>query len=251
MCNSSIAHMKYKKGTFVVIPNKQHLKGKPSEMQSIYFWLCEHADDTGGCFPTKDTISDDAGCSHNTTDKYLKQLEDEGFLRITNRRKKGSKEFTSNHYQVLILTHPPKVVSPSTNTGGTGSTKTGSETNPIINSIHLDVSAIADKPIKKTKKQIREESPYIFKEEMELLRIDTWTAKKIIHNYFLKKNVVYENRKQFDANVKRNLKPAIALMGYTSSQIDKTMDYCEKSYKDFGWGLETVLKRISDVVNKK
>lgn len=120
----------------------------------------------------------------------------------------------------------------------------------ILNPIQVSV---ANKEVekKKTKKQLREESPFIFKEELELLRTNSWIPKKIVFNYFLRKGFTYENRKQFDSAVGRNLKPALQLEGYTSSQIDKTMDYCEKNYKDFGWTLETVVKRISEVANKK
>lgn len=243
--------MKYKKGTFVVIPNKQYLKGKPSEMQSIYFWLCEHADDTGGCYPTKDTISDEAGCSHNTTDKYLKQLEDEGFLKITPRRKKGSMEFTSNHYQVLILSHNPNVVQPTPIIGITPPPKIGSETNPSINEPNLRVESVNTEVVikKKTKKQIREESPFIFKEELEALWNSGWKPKKIIYNYFVRKNIVHENVKQFDSAVARYLRPAQALEGYSSKQIESVMDYLDS--KKLSWTLETISKNISEVVNRK
>ena len=94
--------MKYKKGTFVIVPNLDELKGKPSEMQSIYLWICQHSDSDGLCFPKKATIGREAGCSHNTVDKYLKQLVDDGFLDIKQRRNKDGKN-TSNEYQLLIL----------------------------------------------------------------------------------------------------------------------------------------------------
>lgn len=228
--------MKYKKGTFVVIPNKNYLKGKPSEMQSIYFWLCEHADDNGGCFPTKDKIGEDAGCSHNTVDKYLKQLEDEGFLRITNRRKKGSKEFTSNHYQILIISQPPKVVSPSTNNGMTGSTNNGSETNLSINEPNLT-----------TIQPLVEEEVFSFEEELDKLKGGV-KKMKIIYLYWIKRKWKFENKKQFKSALGRELRPAQALEGYNSDQISEAMEFCEEKYSQ--WTLETLLKVLPSIINK-
>ncbi len=129
--------MKYQKGTFVVVPNKEQLKGKPSEMQAIYFWLCDHADDEGVCFPTKKRIAEEAGCSHNTVDKYLKQLVVDGFLSISNRKKKGSKENTSNSYQINIVEEYPLLVEPATRIGMTPPPNIGSETIPNTNSTQL------------------------------------------------------------------------------------------------------------------
>lgn len=139
--------MKYKKGSFTVIPNKEQLKGKPSQMQSIYFWICEHADTNGNCFPTRKTISQEAGVDIKTVDKYLLQLEEGGFLSKENRMKVGKKEKTSNLYQILIIEDvipkkdvPPKTVQRTTENGATPSTENGAETIPIINSIQLTVA---------------------------------------------------------------------------------------------------------------
>lgn len=98
--------MKYKKGTFVIVPNLDELNGKPSEMQAIYLWICQHSDSNGLCFPKKATIGREAGCSHNTVDKYLKKLVDDGFLEITPRKNKEGKN-TSNEYQLLIMGRTP------------------------------------------------------------------------------------------------------------------------------------------------
>lgn len=98
--------MKYKKGTFVIVPNLEELKCKPSEMQAIYLWICQHTDCNGLCFPKKTTIGKEAGCSHNTVDKYLKKLVEDGFLEITPRKNKEGKN-TSNEYQLLIMGGTP------------------------------------------------------------------------------------------------------------------------------------------------
>lgn len=130
---------KYEKGSFVVIPNKNHLKGKPSAMQSIYFWICEHADENGVCFPTRKMLAQEAGVEIKTLDKYLKQLVEEGFIIQSQRKKENSRENTSNQYQLMILSEevPPKTVQPSTKNGATGTPKNGAETITNINSNNL------------------------------------------------------------------------------------------------------------------
>lgn len=123
--------MKYKKGTFVVVSNKHRLLGKPPEMLAVYFWLSSHADDEGTCFPTKKLLAQEAGCSHNTVDKYLKLLVEEGFISIEHRKKRGSKENTSNLYQLHLMGDLPPT------DGMTLPPSRGSETISNINSTHL------------------------------------------------------------------------------------------------------------------
>lgn len=239
--------MKYKKGTFVVVPNIDVLSGKNTEVQTLFMWLCNFADENGQCFPSRKLLAEKCGLGIRTIDKYIDMLIELRLVEKKKRFNKKKKEFSSNLYQVVI----PHAL-PSATDDTTPSATNIPITIPSINYTHItqEVST-ANKEVKKTKKQIREETPYVFKEELELLRTHSWIPKKIVFNYFLRKGFTYENRKQFDSAVGRNLKPALQLEGYTSSQIDKTMDYCEKNYKDFGWTLETVVKRISEVANKK
>ncbi len=95
--------MIYEKGSFVVIPNKQHLKGKPSEMQSVYFWLCEHADEKGQCYPSRKTLAKESGTGMRSIDKYLLQLEKHGFVKKIKRKKEDNNANLSNLYQILII----------------------------------------------------------------------------------------------------------------------------------------------------
>lgn len=226
--------MKYKKGTFVIIPNKDYLKGKPSEMQAIYFWLCEHANEKGSCFPTKKTLAEEAGCSHNTLDKYLGQLVEEGFLEVKPRKIKGTKENTSNLYQLLIVS---KMVKPTTKSGMTGSPNIGSETVSSINSIHLTT----------TPPKVEEE--FDFKKEMQKLSESKWKPNKIIHLYFKKKGFSFTNKLQWETEYKRNLRPAKELEGYNSSQIEATMDYLDN--QQLTWTLYAIGRNIANVANKK
>lgn len=119
-----------------------------------------------------------------------------------------------------------------------------------INTLNPIPVATAKVELKKTKKEIRENSPFIFNEELEVLGNSKWKPHQIIYNYFLRKGMVFENRKQFDSAVNRFKRPALQLVGYTSQQINKTMDYCDTKFT-VGWTLESVAKTIPEVINKK
>ncbi len=88
-----------------------------------------------------------------------------------------------------------------------------------------------------------------FDNELEKLRTDKKKHIKIIALYWKKKKWVFENKEQFDKALKREMKAATALTGYTGEQIARAIKHCEENYKE--WSLETVGKRITDVVNKK
>lgn len=101
--------MKYERGTFTITPNKEHLRGKPPEMQAVYFWICDRADENGICFPSRAKIAEDCGIkSVRTIDKYIKELADMEILVKTVRKTPGSVENTSNLYQIMILEELPR-----------------------------------------------------------------------------------------------------------------------------------------------
>jgi hypothetical protein len=96
--------MKYKKGTFVTVPNRDILKGEKSSTQNVFFWICDYANEKGECFPSRETLARNAGLkSLRSVDKCLKRLEKIGLITKTIRFKKNSKEKRTNLYQVMII----------------------------------------------------------------------------------------------------------------------------------------------------
>lgn len=55
--------MKYDRGTFIVVPNKDLLRGQSPQVQTLFMWLCYYANTTGDCFPSRDTLAKDCGMS--------------------------------------------------------------------------------------------------------------------------------------------------------------------------------------------
>lgn len=246
--------MIYEKGTFNTIPNKEHLRGKPSELQAIYFWIVDHADSRGICFPKRQTIADEAGCGIKSVDKYIKVLVEDGFLKKTTRRSDGDVKQASNLYQVLIMQSSKKDIDidvQGVEKGAKQGSEKGAVTKPILIKPNIVVPKETTEEKKQRKLKEREEAikNYSFKVELEKLRDSYAKFHKIIYNYFLMKGYQYDNLIQFEKEVSRNIKPARALEGYTSSQINKTMQFCKDTFDI--WALETVVKRIADTVNIK
>lgn len=99
--------MKYKKGTFTVVPNMHILMGKPTELQTIFLWICSYANDEGQCYPSRAKLSRVCGIkSVRTVDKYLDELISCGLIDKETRKKPDGENYT-NLYQVVQIETPP------------------------------------------------------------------------------------------------------------------------------------------------
>jgi len=89
---------------------------------------------------------------------------------------------------------------------------------------------------------------FSFKEKLKQMRESDRKYLKIISVYWSKKKIVLENEKQYQATLKRELRPAKALEGYSGRQIGEAITYCDNNYKI--WTLETLGKRINDLISQ-
>ncbi len=92
--------MKYTKGSFLIVPNKSFIIGCEPQVQAVYLWVCNYADEEGCCFPSRQTLANNAGCSVKSVDRALEVLIEIGVLSKST-RKYGEKNLT-NIYQILI-----------------------------------------------------------------------------------------------------------------------------------------------------
>ncbi len=139
-----LIRMKYKPGTFSITPNKELMRGKPTELQAVHFWLCDRADENGYCYPSRPKIAEDSGIkSLRTVDKYIKILIEMDILK-KKIRKDNDKTNLSNLYQIMIpemhdIEQEVPEYSASDDTGG--SAKDSTVTIPIENYTHLTISS--------------------------------------------------------------------------------------------------------------
>ena len=147
--------MKYSKGTFVVIPNKDYLKGMKPQVQTTFFWICEHSDENGICYPSRNKLAKEVGVGIKIIDRALKELEDKNLIKKTTRKKENSKENMSNLYQIMILgdvendtTLVSEMTPPRDKNDTTPRDKTDTVTISNNNSIHLTAKEESSDEIK-------------------------------------------------------------------------------------------------------
>ncbi len=139
--------MKYKKGTFVTVPNRDQIRGLPAHAQVVYLWLCSYSDEDGICYPSRTTLARDARISVRTVDVMIRLLEEKGIVERTERKDPLNRmRNLSNYYQVMILedVHPVQVVQG----GGAGAARgvvqeLRRELNPVLTQPKEERAAVA------------------------------------------------------------------------------------------------------------
>lgn len=90
---------------------------------------------------------------------------------------------------------------------------------------------------------------FSFEEKIQLMKTDPDKRMLIIAFYWYFKKWEFDNEDQYHAALKRELRAATNLKGFSIKEISAVMEYCSKEYKV--WTLETVFKRITDLKPKK
>lgn len=210
---------------------------KPDKWFKIWFFIVNQANhkDTdhfkrGECFLTGSDISQATGATSDQVKKCLSWHRDMNMIR-TERSTRGFKIIINkyNVYQTMSTY---------------SSTDSGTRKAPEKHH---------DKQECKNDKKIAEESAPSFSTENTLTKLDNGKDHdKLISLYWKFQKFKFENKEQYQARYKRDLRSGrrLAEAGYTGEQIYKTMEYCQKEYEKIGWTLETVEKVIAKVINK-
>tara|TARA_R110000868_G_scaffold363247_1_gene625512 strand:+ start:217 stop:897 length:681 start_codon:yes stop_codon:yes gene_type:complete len=122
--------MKYERGSFIVVPSREKLRGMPVPAQALYMWLCAYANETGECFPARSTLARDCDCSLNTVDRMTQLLVDRGLLEVSKRIKNG--ENMTNLYTVVIWGGSPTGEQPSPTDRQGVAPQIDKELNPVL-----------------------------------------------------------------------------------------------------------------------
>ena len=89
----------------------------------------------------------------------------------------------------------------------------------------------------------KKEVPFDFDAILKVMPQDKNRLIQIVALYWKYRGTRYENRDQYQPQLKRQLRAASNLKGYTDDRILETMDYLEEN-EDFKWGLESIFKFI-------
>lgn len=94
-------------------------------------------------------------------------------------------------------------------------------------------------------KETIQKKDFSFKENLKRMEQDINRHIQIIALYWRFKNFVIENKQQYDSLLKRDLRPATRLVGFSNEQILEIMEHLQNE-NTFKWGLETVLKYVGE-----
>lgn len=134
--------MKYKKGSFITVPNSDELMGLHSAAQCLFMWLCFHANQEGVCFPSRKRLSVLCSISLDTVDKMLKLLEAKELI-IKTKRKKNELQNQTNLYEVIIGGVAVENGHLAVENGQGVAVENGSELNPVILTQQTKDSSVA------------------------------------------------------------------------------------------------------------
>jgi len=257
---------------------------KPAEWFKIWMFIllmANHEDNKhfkrGECFTSYDEIAHHTGSKKNTVDHCMRWLKAEQqintrkatrgmYINIVNyevyqdlrKTKSETEAIRKRHFSKNIeKTGDTKSDTEIANKDIQGNTKSNKE--DLKSDTKSDLEAIQkryrgdtiNKNEKNEKETVAEATPYVFENEIEKLRNSDRNDFKIIALYWKKKEWKFENRNQFNSSLRRELKPAKSLEGYSGQEIGRAIAHCIENFSKIGWTLETVGKRISDVINKK
>jgi hypothetical protein len=243
------------KGSFFIVPNREYLDELDPKTLAVYIWLCLYADNDGKSFPTRKILSEKSQVEIHRLDKSIAELTKMGLVEKMVR--KVDKENLSNVYQIMLLPSKrgyAKTQPPSAGASTTPGVQTGTVTIPSINYINTDVpsdSISSEQKEPTNKKETTPGTPFDYSVILKMLKESPKIYDKIIALYFIQKRYLFENKSQYQEAYRRNIRTARQLekAGYTGEAFRKTMEYCEKEYKKVGWTLETVAKKLADVIN--
>lgn len=243
---------KFEKGTFTIVPNKGIMRGQSPTLQAVYFWICDHADEKGVCFPSYERLAECAGVDRRTVMRKVEEMVELGVLKKTVRT--SNEEHQSNLYQVMVvggsvIESPPSVtMSP--------------ELNPL-NSTNTPVSA--EIGISPSQSPENEEDTEEAEEDTTVVACDD-EGNPLTYNGLgrqkgtPKKDSAYKDReemikvvektfnKRFLARPKQHsaIKTMLAMGVTTSEMTDAIYKLVEKPFfKENGWDFHSVLSEIS------
>lgn len=115
------------------------------------------------------------------------------------------------------------------------------------------LSPTGDRPRKNKNKKIKETptepTPINYEQKQTSMFNSTDRRMPIIAYYWYAKGWSFDNEQAYNAALKRELKPAQLLVGYTNEKIKKTIEWLKQN-ADFKWTLESVHKHIDEDLTK-
>jgi hypothetical protein len=98
----SSTKISYKPGSFFQVPNREIYRSLKPNAKVVYVAICDYADESGSCYPSRKTLATDTGISVRSVDGAIKELVAAGVIEKQERKKEGGDNF-SNVYQIMMV----------------------------------------------------------------------------------------------------------------------------------------------------
>ena len=197
----------------------------------------------GWCFASKKHIAKFLGTDESRIFRTLPKLIKNGFVEKSD-DVRGYLRTTQKWYDNIVITRikadygeTPEVIAKRHNAYSETLEPTIAKRhtyNNTYNNNNKDMSAKPTSP------------PFSYKEKLNLMKKDKRKHIKIISYFWQYKAISIDNEQQYKILLKRSLKPANDLTGFSIERINEVMDWLANVSNIGKWELETVIKYISE-----
>ena len=206
----------FDKGTFIIVPDKEALRGRPPLEQLIAIWIGDYG--LTDAFPSRKTIARDCGVSVKSIDRAIAKLEQDGI--ITKRRRKNQNGGdTSNSYSRIMRGDIGAGASDKNDTGG-------GDKNDTLTTLNIEL----------TQNELTQlNNSYVPPATQEPLAPEALELADLLKEKILKNQPTARIDKNYQKNWAKDIEKAHRIDGRSWNQLRGAITYAQ-DYSDF-WGV--------------
>ena len=214
----------FDKGTFIIVPDKEALRGRPPLEQLVAIWIGDYG--LTDAFPSRKTIARDCGVSVKSIDRAIAKLEQDGI--ITKRRRKNQNGGdTSNSYSRIMRGDIGAGASDKNDTGASDKNDTGaSDKNDTLTTPSIEL----------TQNELTQlNNSYVPPATQEPLPQEALELADLLKEKILKNQPTAKIDKNYQKNWAKDIEKAHRIDGRSWNQLRGAITYAQ-DYSDF-WGM--------------
>ena len=214
----------FDKGTFILVPDKEALRGRPPLEQLVAIWIGDYG--LTDAFPSRKTIARDCGVSVKSIDRAIAKLEQDGIL-IKRKRKNSNGGDTSNSYSRVMGGGNMSLGSDKNDTGGSDKNDTGgSDKNDTLTTPNIELTQNELTKLTNT---------YVPPATQETLAPEALELADLLKEKILKNQPTARIDKNYQKNWAKDIEKAHRIDGRSWDQLRGAITYAQ-DYSDF-WGM--------------
>ena len=198
----------FDKGTFIIVPDKEALRGRPPLEQLVAIWIGDYG--LTDAFPSRKTIARDCGVSVKSIDRAIAKLEQDGIITKRSRKNKNGGD-TSNSYSRVM---------------GRDTETVGGDKNDILTTPNIEL----------TQNELTQlNNSYVPPATQEPLPQEALDLADLLKEKILKNQPTAKIDKNYQKNWAKDIDNAHRIDGRSWNQLRGAITYAQ-DYSDF-WGV--------------